>query len=270
MTADPVAAEPTTTPWPEILTSWDVQQAGYLPRREERFAVMSETAGDLVGDEFLLVDLGCGPGSLTQRLVDHRPGARAVAVDSDPVLLRLARECYGDLDGRVHWVDTDLRDDGWAEAAGLAPGSVDVVASTTALHWLDPGALHRLYAIVARLLRPGGVFLNGDNMTYDHREAGLRELARLADARASHRAFAERGVPDWGEWWNRTLAIPALAEDVAERERRIEAATARWGDRSGVGMATLRTHVAALLSAGFVEVDTVWQHRDDRVLVAVR
>lgn len=257
-------------PWAALLHGWDTQQAGYLPRREERFATIATAVGDLVGPQFTLLDLGCGPGSLTDRVLAAHPGSNAVAVDNDPVLLRIGRECLGGLDGRLRWVDTDLREQGWAEAAGLAPGSLDAIASTTALHWLDPGSLYRLYAAAASLLRPGGVLINGDNMAYDHGQAGLRELTRLAESRTSRAAFTERGVPDWAQWWQAAREVPDLAETFADRERRLAAATARHGDRTGAGITTLRTHVAALKEAGFAEVDTVWQVLDDRVLVAVR
>jgi SAM-dependent methyltransferase len=252
------------------MNGWDVQQTGYLPHREDRFDMIAAVIGDLVGPEFTLLDLGCGPGSLTERILAACPAAHAVAVDNDPVLLRIGQECLGDLDGRLRWVDTDLREERWAQAAGLAPGSLDAIASTTALHWLDPGSLYRVYAAAASLLRPAGVLVNGDNMAYDHRQAKFRELVRLADTRASHEAFAERGVPDWSRWWQATLAVPELAGAFAERARRIEAAKARHGDRTGAGITSLRTHVAALREAGFAELDTVWQMLDDRVLVAVR
>jgi SAM-dependent methyltransferase len=270
MTASVRTPRAGTEPWPALLDSWDVQQAGYLPRREDRFTIMATTVADLVGSEFTVLDLGCGPGSLIERILTAYPAARGVAVDTDPVLLRIGQECLGDLGGRLRWIDADLREEHWADAAGLAPGGLDAIVSTTALHWLDPGALYRLYATAASLLRPGGVFVNGDNMTYDHGQTRLRELTRLAETRSQDEAFTERGVPDWSRWWEGARAVPELAEAFTERARRGEAAKARFGDRAGAGITGLRTHVAALREAGFAEADTVWQLLDDRVLVAVR
>jgi SAM-dependent methyltransferase len=269
MTAPADATRRSVEPWATLLDGWDIQQTGYLPRREDRFDVIATTVADLVGPEFTLLDLGCGPGSLTDRILAAHPAARAVAVDNDPVLLRIGQECLGDLDGRLRWVDTDLREAGWAQAAGLTPGSLDAIASTTALHWLDTGALSRAYATAASLLRPGGVLVNGDNMTYDHRQTRFSELTRLADTRTSQEAFTERGVQDWSRWWQAAQDVPELAGAFAERARRLHAAAARHGDRRQAGITALRTHVAALLEAGFAEVDTVWQVLDDRVLVAV-
>jgi trans-aconitate methyltransferase len=59
------------------------------------------------------LDLACGPGSIAQRLLVRFPAARAVAVDFDPVLMRLGQDALGDLDGRLRWVEADLRRPDW-------------------------------------------------------------------------------------------------------------------------------------------------------------
>jgi trans-aconitate methyltransferase len=49
--------------WPAWLDRWDAQQTAYLPEREARFTVMLLDV--LLPPEFVAVDLGCGPGSLS-------------------------------------------------------------------------------------------------------------------------------------------------------------------------------------------------------------
>ena len=57
---------------------------------------------------------------------------------------------------------------------------------------------------------------------------------------------------------------PALAAEVAERER-------RWHTHPHEDEAhSYEFHRSALFSAGFVEVGTLWQHLANRVLVAIR
>ncbi|MYT19935.1 methyltransferase domain-containing protein, partial [Streptomyces sp. SID7760] len=43
----------------------------------------------------LLLDLGCGPGSLAARLAARMPAAEVVGVDADPLLLELGRAHHG-------------------------------------------------------------------------------------------------------------------------------------------------------------------------------
>ena len=73
---------PTTDNWTALLDSWDKQQTAYIAFREDRFNVMIQALGDHVGTSFTFVDLGCGPGSLTQRILDAFPLAKAIALDT--------------------------------------------------------------------------------------------------------------------------------------------------------------------------------------------
>ncbi len=92
---------------------------------------------------------------------------------------------------------------------------------TTALHWLEPEPLTRLYHDLGRLLRPGGLFLNGDNMTFD---AALPTLARLSqrivDEQWTDAAFAARGIETAEEWWDAVASEPAFAPLLTERTER--------------------------------------------------
>src|SRR5260370_40427231 len=86
--------------WRAWLERWDQQQAGYLPSREERFAVMLDALDVLLPASFVALDLACGPGCSSQRLLARFPAARCVAGDLDPVLLTLGRHALGDMDCR--------------------------------------------------------------------------------------------------------------------------------------------------------------------------
>ncbi|MFC0531830.1 class I SAM-dependent methyltransferase [Phytohabitans kaempferiae] len=252
--------------WTDLLSTWDAQQTGYLPRREERFAAIVRTLGAVLGERFTVLDLGCGPGSLAKRILDAYPGATAIAVDADPLLLRLGQGALAGYGDRLRWVDADLRDPSWADRLGVE--RVDAAVSTTALHWLEPGALFALYQRVGELVRPGGVLLNGDNLPYDPGQATHERLAAAATERATHEAFTVGGVPDWERWW--AEASDALAEAARERQERRRLADERYGPRDGDRLTSLSTHVTALTEAGFREIATIWQDLDDRVLLAVR
>lgn len=234
---------------------WDRQQERYIADREERFTVIGDVVATVTADdpESLVVDLGCGPGSLSARLAERFDKATVVGVDQDPVLLALAEAAYGDL---VRFVDADMAAPGWTVDL---PGPVDVAVSTTALHWIPPERLPVLYSEIARLLRPGGMLVNGDNL-YDNQPVIRRLAAGVLAARADRVGVTDN--EDWGTWWDSVTTEPDLAVAVTERNRR--------GARHGITEFSVDMHTELLRAAGFSEVGTVWQSGDDVVLVAVR
>lgn len=249
------------------IARWDRQQEVYLADREGRFtALIDAVEADTGRPDPLVLDLGCGPGSLAVRLLTRLPRATVIAVDADPVTLSLGRAAYRNVPG-LRFFDVDLRAPGWETSLGLDQGRpVDAVVSTTALHWLTAAELHELYRVVVGLLRPGGLFLDGDHLRLDEGEAPvLARLDRMLEHRENQRRFPDghAGREDWEQWWQAVAADPALADAVAERERRAV-------HHAGEEGALLSVHAGALREAGFTEVGTLWQRGANRLLAAVR
>lgn len=243
------------------LRRWDAQQTRHIPHRAERFTAMVEALAALVDrPDPTVIDLGCGPGSLSVRVLERLPAATVLAVDADPLLLEIGRRALAGRE-RLHWVDADLRTPAWIDRLPVANG-IDAAVSSTALHWLEPSALGDLYASLAEVLRSGGALIDGDRLA--HGEAGPR-LDRAARAVAD--GLGGPGpveAESWSDWWTAVEADGAFAAAVAERRRRPvehphDEAAAPFG-----------VHLDALRAAGFGEVGTVWQRGTDRVLVAVR
>jgi SAM-dependent methyltransferase len=248
------------------IARWDRQQEVYLPDREDRFTALIDAVEAEAGrPDPLVVDLGCGPGSLAVRLLSRLPAATVVAVDADPVTLALGGAAYADTPG-LRFLDVDLRAPGWETALDLGR-EADAVVSTTALHWLTAAELRGLYSVVAGLLRPGGLFLDGDHLRLDEaRHPVLTRLDRVLEERETRRRVpAGQAGPaeDWEQWWQAVAADPALVGPAAERDRR---SVHHHGPESTL----LAVHVDALRAAGFAEVGTIWQHGANRVLAAVR
>ncbi|GAA2631603.1 hypothetical protein GCM10010307_24200 [Streptomyces vastus] len=80
--------------WSAWQASWDRQQEWYLPDREERFRVMLDMVGALVGPAPRVLDLACGTGSITARLFERFPEAVSTGVDLDPALLAIAEGTF--------------------------------------------------------------------------------------------------------------------------------------------------------------------------------
>src|SRR5215469_11996233 len=175
------------------ISRWDRQQEVYMADREDRFTALIDAVEVAAGrPDPLVVDLGCGPGSLAVRLLRRLPAATLIAVDADPVTLSLGRAAYGDVPG-LRFLDLDLRSPGWASGLGLEPGRLlDAAVSTTALHWLTAAELSDLYATLAGLLRPGGLFLDGDHLRLSETEnPALARLDRALEEREDQRRFPD-------------------------------------------------------------------------------
>lgn len=247
------------------IARWDRQQEGYVPHREDHFTALIDAVQAGTGrPDPLVLDLGCGPGSLSVRLLDRIPGATVVGIDTDPLLLALARASHGDRPG-LRFADQDLRVPGWSGALDLGR-PVDAAVSTTALHWLPEPDLTAVYRELAGVLRPGGLVLNGDDLTVKDSAPTLARLERAIQEQVAHRRFAEARPEDWQQWWEAVAAEPLLGEANADRNRRRAETRAHEGSPSG----SLSIHVRALRAAGFTEIGTLWQVGDNRLLAAAR
>lgn len=242
----------------ELLESWERQQTAYVQFRESRTLCLLETISQSCGGDdarITVLDIGCGPGSLTNAVLQRFANAQVVAVDVDPVLLRLLRETTPYLD-RITIVDADLRD---PDIADRLPGGCDAAISATALHWLQPAALVDAYRAIAQALRPGGLMLNADHLLFD--ATALPELRQLCiDQR--ERVFDEAvasGARSWDDWWVDALSMPGWEAEVQEYHR-------RWQGRTPARKVDTQFHLAAMRAAGFGETATIWQWLDDCVV----
>ncbi|WP_031083141.1 class I SAM-dependent methyltransferase [Streptomyces sp. NRRL WC-3549] len=227
------------TDWRSWQESWDRQQEWYMPDREERFRVMLDMVEAVVGSAPRVLDLACGTGSITDRLLRRFPDATSTGVDLDPALLAIARGTF-EGDDRVTFVTADLKDPAWAE--GLPHSSYDAVLTATALHWLHSGPLTALYGRIGQLVREGGVFMNADHMI----DTGT---PRINAAERAHRHLS--------------LIHMALAEPTAERFR-------IYGEHADGDTPSPQWHADTLRAAGFAEARAVWSSPSDSLILAVR
>ncbi len=101
----------------------------------------------------LVLDVGCGTGTLAVQLADASPAVEVVGVDGDEKVLSQARKKAAGLDGRVRFEQAS------AEKLPLATGSVDVVIASLLLHHLLPPAKTLALQEAQRVLAPDGRLL---------------------------------------------------------------------------------------------------------------
>ncbi|MEU6303458.1 class I SAM-dependent methyltransferase [Streptomyces chartreusis] len=248
----------TNADWSAWQESWDRQQEWYMPDREERFRIMLDMVEAVVGPAPRVLDLACGTGSITARLLARFPEATSTGVDLDPALLAIAEGTFAG-DERVSLVTADLKDPQWT--AKLPHDSYDAVLTATALHWLHREPLAALYGRVAELVRDGGVFMNADHMIDD--STPRINAAERAQRHARMDQAKARGVLDWAEWWQLAARDPLLAEPTA---RRFEI----YGEHAEGDAPSAEWHARVLREKGFGEARAVWCSPSDALVLALK
>jgi ArsR family transcriptional regulator len=164
--------------------------------RDELFgatAPLRALAG-LFGDQWIVGDLGCGTGQVSELVAPFV--SRVVAVDASREMLQAAR-------ARLRGVDNvDVRR-GALEHLPIDDGQLDAAMIFLVLHHVaDPGLV---LAEAARVVRPGGRVLVADMMPHDHEEYrqtmghvwlgfGERQMSRYFTA-AGLEGFRWRALP---------------------------------------------------------------------------
>ncbi len=244
--------------WQHWVNRWEHMQERYLARRAERFAIMIRMVRETQPAIPRVLDLGCGPGSLTRELLQAFPHSEIVGVDLEPTLLLLAQARLAEFGARAKLGSADLREPSWWESM---PAPFDAVVSATALHWLAPDQLALLYRQIARLVRPGGIFLNADHVGSDfppiqHAWEKHREEMRAREANAA--------ADDWDGFWQ--AYSQALGVSSGEIHQRIEKSFAK-GVEQGLPLAW---HMHTLKESGFRYVDCFWRCAGDAVYGGIR
>ncbi|HEX3898779.1 MAG TPA: methyltransferase domain-containing protein [Mycobacteriales bacterium] len=167
---------------------WDPGQ--YLRYADERSRPFVDLMARVhVESPQLVVDLGCGPGTLTRTLAERWPAAQVIGVDSSSEMIEAAA-APSELSDRLMYVCADLRD--WQPES--AP---DVVVSNAAFHWI-PDHLG-LIGQIAGWVRPGGAFAMQVPANFDAASHTVihdvsdspRWRERLAGARSDDAGVAE-------------------------------------------------------------------------------
>lgn len=242
--------------WSIWFHRWEAMQNAYLSHRPERFELMLRWPAWPRGRVPRILDLGCGPGSVALRAAQHFPGAEILAVDANPILLKMGQAVARQQKAPIQFLEADLREPDWLRAG---PGQFDLALSATALHWLSRDHLTKLYAQIYAALQPGGWFINADHLASDQPETQARYLALRQERQQL--ALLNAQADDWnGYWRGLSLAVEgraAEAPDAAERDYE--------GSDDGYPQSF---HFQTLRDAGFESMAILWQDLGDAILAA--
>lgn len=177
-------------------TEWDARSYDRSSATQQGWAAdVIERLRATVAPDATILDVGCGTGLVTERLLDLVPGGRVLAIDASQAMVDAAARRLGT---RAAVWRADALD-----VAVAAP--VDVVFSTAALHWV--GDHDRLWSHLASVLRPGGRL-----------EVQCGGAGNVAAVQAAIEEVAAELAPELRGWSPWTFATPE------ETERRLAAA----------------------------------------------
>ncbi len=212
-------------------------------------ALLAETLGGEVaewraGEPLVGLEIGCGTGISTLALLDACDRLRLVAIDSAAKMLDQARENLSAFTaaGRVNFIESDAL--AYLEAQ---PGaSVDVVASNYAIHNFTQGYRRRVLEEIFRVLKPGGLFVNGDRYAID-------------DA-AEHLALTQATLRHWFKIFGEMQRYDLLEDWVAHLA----------SDESTDHIMPLAPALADMREIGFAPVEIVFRDGVDTLMKAVK
>ncbi|NUW46651.1 class I SAM-dependent methyltransferase [Nonomuraea rhodomycinica] len=140
----------------------------------------------------VIVDVGCGTGSLALLLARVEPRARIVGVDPDPEVLAAARRKADAAGAVVRW-QAGMGDE---LVESLGAESADTVVSSLVLHQCPVPVKRAVLASMAAVLRPGGKLVIAD---YGWQRTPLMRLAfgivQLADGKQDTQPNADGALP---------------------------------------------------------------------------
>lgn len=112
-----------------------------------------------------VLEVGCGPGRATAKIIASRPGLNLVAIDSEPKLAVQARRYLSEAvdDGILSIVEADAL----AYLQTSPDNHFDIVVEVLCLHNLELDYRNQVLQEIYRTLKPGGLLIAADKFPPD-------------------------------------------------------------------------------------------------------
>lgn len=145
------------------------------------------------GGPLTMLEIGCGTGITTERILRACPQAHVIAIDPDAQMLIQAKVALREFQGRVEFVQGTA-----LEVLSTVHKQVNVVASAYTLHNLMPAERSKTLSAISKVLKTGGLFVNADKYAQDDKT--LHSLDLQTQLRAFD-AFIRIGRDDLKKEW---------------------------------------------------------------------
>lgn len=134
-------------------STYDKDRAKLIPAHDRFYGW---AVGLIPADAQRILDLGAGSGVLTAFVRQGFPAARIHLLDFSAPMLDLAKKRLGEDTGLTYEVGDYTR--------VTLPEGLDAIVSALSIHHLDDADKPGLFARAYEALRPGGVFVNADQV----------------------------------------------------------------------------------------------------------
>lgn len=130
-----------------------------LPRYDE---MLEAIARCIPSQAKRILDLGCGTGELSVKVLQRYRDVQVVGVDYSPRMIEFATAKLETAGYRQQWtgIEGDFGD--WANHQLSVGGGFDACVSSLAIHHLTDEMKVKLFTKIRESLNPGGVFWNAD------------------------------------------------------------------------------------------------------------
>ena len=194
-------------------------------------------AGCIASANHRILELGCGTGELTLKVLERYPSVEIVAVDYSARMLNFARAKIESAGYAARWTGIVMDFGEWANNpnfSGLGD-KFDAGISSLAIHHLEDEMKLKLFQRIRQSLNAGGCFWNADPV--------LAESAAMKD-------IYQRREEDWALSQGETLA--QIRANVGT--------SVSYGYSNPDRLATLSAQLEMLASCGFETVAVPWKY----------
>jgi ubiquinone/menaquinone biosynthesis C-methylase UbiE len=200
-------------------------------RKVRMYEVTLDLLTTLTSPQSTVLELGCGTGLFTEKLLRAKHFQEIYATDGADVMLSKAQQTLGATGAQLRFLQLDFNTNWSSHFEGIG---IDAVVSTMALHHAPDK--QQLFQQIFEVLKPQGVFV-------------------LADHMAGTTAYAEYLI-------GRERALIRLGREAKENRARILEVIRMDEERQkeeGNRCETVARYQQYLTSSGFEDVDCLWR-----------
>jgi tRNA (cmo5U34)-methyltransferase len=212
-----------------IAMEYDAQRVWVIPDLSGFYGA-AVWAAECSNAEPVILDIGAGTGLFSAMILRKFPKASLSLMDLSKNMLSVARQRFAGCDN-IRYVVSDY------SMVDLG-GPYDLVCSALSIHHLTDDAKRRLFGKIYGALKPGGMFVNADQVAAETPKLDLR-----------YREY-------WDEFVSRGPMTDAEKQEISRRRNTLDRNT------------KLSTQLAWPLACGFSSVDVIYKNRTFVVMVA--